>query len=305
MKKKLASAIIILLFILQLFIACGGENRPDDETSRQYAEEQTAEVLDPNARINKKDSLPADLNFNGQEIRILKRANNQWELDFPNELNGDIVNDAVYDKNIRVQERLNVKFKLGVCPRGDEFSGTIEDIRIICLSGDDVYDLISMNLNMICTYGTSPTTPFFMDLSSMPYLDLEQPWWNTRTIKEISHDGKSYNLVFGDSSFTLISYTTCVFYNKHIYNNYYGDPDELYKIALDGKWTYDVFADKCKEMYEDLNGDGVADVSDQFGLQFDWYIFNNYMLGSSDARMSSRDSEGIVQIDMDMNRLTT
>jgi len=300
--KKLFALTLVLLFIFQILTACGeGEANPDISGGGISGNEETEEVSDPNARINKKDNLPGDLNFDGKEIRILLSAENT--IDFPEKSTGDIVNDAVYDKNTRVQERLNVKFSYGVLPRGGDWSGALDDMRNMFLAGDDVYDLVSMAL-CYCTYG-AVTTVYYMDLAGMPYLDFDQPWWNKESILELSHDSKTIKYLIGEASLAPIVYAGATFYNKSIYNDFYSDPDELYGVALDGKWTFDVLASKCKDMYVDLNGDGIADDNDQYGMTFEWWTFYNILVGAADARRSSRDSDGIIQIDMDMNRLLT
>ncbi|MCL2517531.1 MAG: hypothetical protein FWF15_03110 [Oscillospiraceae bacterium] len=298
--KKLLTVILAVLFIIQLFIACG--NGKEEETTRVYGIEEENEVSDPNARINRKDNLPADLNFGGQEIRILLPP--YASMDFPAEATGDIVTDAVYDKNIRVQERLNVKFTYGSLPfDGQNETSIFNGLHNIFLAGDDVYDLLCIPL-YYCTY-IALTTIYYMDLQDMPYLDFEQPWWNKTSIMELSHDNESIKYLIGEVSLTTIAYAASVFYNKNMYNDVYGDPDALYGVALDGKWTLDYFGEKCRGLYLDINGDGVADPDDQYGSTFEWWTFRNVICGSSDARMTGRDTNGFVYLDMDMNRLLT
>ena len=208
--KKIYVLTIILILTLQILIACGGDGKSTADTTRPLGNDVAEETTDPNARINRKDNLPADINFDGKEIRILKRV--PTSTDFPDQSNGDVVNDVIYEKNLRVQERLNVKFNYGVLPRGDEWNGSLDELRKLFLSGDDLYDLVCMTLN-ICTYG-SLMTVYFMDVQGMPYLDFEQPWWNTNTIYELSHDGKTINYLVGEGSVSSIQYITCVFYNR-------------------------------------------------------------------------------------------
>ncbi|MCL2517532.1 MAG: hypothetical protein FWF15_03115 [Oscillospiraceae bacterium] len=301
--KKIFALLLALLFILPIVMACGDGDKtnPDISGGGISGNEETEEVSDPNARINKKDNLPNDLNFDGQEIRILLPLLNT--MDYPEKSTGDIVNDAVYDKNTRVQERLNVKFSYGELPRGGDWSGALDDMKNMFLAGDDVYDLVSMSL-AYCTYG-SVTTVFYMEMQNMPYLDFDQPWWNKGSMLDISHDNKTIKYLVGEASLSSLAYAGAVFYNKNMYNDVYGDPDSLYGIALDGKWTFDYLSEKCKGLYVDVNGDGVADGDDQYGMTFEWWTFYNILCGAGDARRSSRDSDGIIQIDMDLNRLLT
>ena len=57
------------------------------------------------------DELPDDLDYNQDEIVILSRYREGWtsgEIAVP-ELTGEEVNDAVYERNRTVEDRLNVK----------------------------------------------------------------------------------------------------------------------------------------------------------------------------------------------------
>ena len=108
---------LLTLMILTAFVACNSDtanNTPDvspgsgdPDTPAQQEEEQAEEI---------KDSLPDDLDFNGEIINIHVRGNDDSMLEFYSEgENGDIVNDVIYRRNATVEDRLNVN--INVIPR--------------------------------------------------------------------------------------------------------------------------------------------------------------------------------------------
>ena len=54
-----------------------------------------------------------------------------WTVD---ELNGNIVNDAIYARNRRVEDMYNIYMT--------EVSATLDDVRKSVLSGEDEYDIV-------------------------------------------------------------------------------------------------------------------------------------------------------------------
>ena len=63
-----------------------------------------------NGRSEVKDSLPDDLDFGGATLHFYTRGGDRDTLmEFEaEELNGEVVNDAVYARNLAAQERLNI-----------------------------------------------------------------------------------------------------------------------------------------------------------------------------------------------------
>ena len=99
MMKALNRAISLILAAAAASLAgCG--NTSDDvaptTTDTEAAEETTSDRI---------DSLPADLDFDGATVNILWWEENN---EFSEELNGEVVNDALYERDINVESRLNV-----------------------------------------------------------------------------------------------------------------------------------------------------------------------------------------------------
>jgi uncharacterized membrane protein len=58
------------------------------------------------------------------------------------DLDGDVVNDAIYQRNLKVSERFNIKFDYFSFPNTAEYPGTMTKV---INAGDDVFDMVSLH----------------------------------------------------------------------------------------------------------------------------------------------------------------
>ena len=107
MKAKQALSLLLILSSLITAASCGSEP-PDDNMS--LTDESTDESSAPE-ETTISDSLPSDLDFGGETFTMLVNGSVGAPEFFVDEQDGDVVNDAIYNRNARVSERLNVNFK--------------------------------------------------------------------------------------------------------------------------------------------------------------------------------------------------
>ena len=115
MTKKVLSLILAVLMILPMAVACAetpteGETTTAGPTAITTAPAASEEIPEETEFTSK--TLPADLKFNGETVTILSRdasfvSDELWVDD----QNGSMVNDAIYKRNEKVMEQLNVKFE--------------------------------------------------------------------------------------------------------------------------------------------------------------------------------------------------
>ena len=119
---KRMMALMLAILMLASIVACGGKTEdPAATTTAQggdaadtttAATEQTyADPKDDPANYDAngywKDDLPEDLNFNGDVVSVLnwKAEENEFEI---LEQTGTLVDDAIYQRNMIIEERLGV-----------------------------------------------------------------------------------------------------------------------------------------------------------------------------------------------------
>ena len=106
------SALVLALLMLPLSACSSGteeQNTASADTTLAAEVTESATESTETGRADVKDNLPADLNLGGEVINILGRnADNIMKFDIVGTDNsGEIVYDAVWERNARVKERLN------------------------------------------------------------------------------------------------------------------------------------------------------------------------------------------------------
>ena len=265
MKKQLLCLMAALLQCSCILGSCGGESAETSAMEETIPQETGAVIPEEttNGREDYKDSLTETMDFSGASIRLLTRSGDaDVKMEFySEELTGDVVNDAVFQRNLDVETRLNVTMELILCDSVTKHLGTASLIKESVTAGSDDYELISNAL-----YDSVPLTMknYFLDLNSLEYLDFTQPWWNKSLLEMTQWNGKNY-LAMGELSQTMISGAFCMFFNKNLFEEYFPDGPSLYEVVLEEKWTLDTMTEYCTVVYSDTNGNGTPDEGDTFG----------------------------------------
>ncbi len=297
MKKATLRKISLLLCLLMLgsTTACGGtaeETAPAADTP-----ETTSAETEPTetTREDVSDGLP-EKKWGGQDFRILAPDYLPDDL-IAEEQSGALINDAVYNRNLVVEERFDVNLAAD-CTAA--YSDLTQNIKKNTLAGDSFADLILQHM-IDCANLASQN--LFMDWNEVPHIDVTKPWWLTSVAESLSVAGKSY-LIIGSISPYYTSHNYVVYFNKALATDY-GIGDELYDTVLDGTWTIDKYASLVSEKYRDLNGDGQKGEDDFYGLAAQVTSYATPFLYSFGEMTISRDENGIPYLDMNQEKITS
>ena len=292
MKKNI---IPLLLAVCVALASCQGEVPAEKSTAKteNVSGGQPSSVTDEvkTGREYIKDSIPDDIDLGGAEIGIYCRdGNNEIDVESATE---DIINDAVYDRARRVEERLKCKIKMH--ESGSDQVQLANAIRTIIKSESDDCDLICVPRYHEMALAAEG---YFYNVYECPQIDLTAPWWQKGFTEAATLlDNKVY-LISGTASITSVTNAGGILINKNIYEEKVGDVNELYKTVIDRKWTLDELVKACKDVYADVNGDGNRDNGDLYGLimtpntaMVDWY-------NALGVELSSKGSDGLPYISM-------
>lgn len=223
-------------------------------------ESETAAAAKPDLIEQRKgisDDLPVT-DMNGFCFRMYLWSNDAVDSFTPEELNGDMVNDAIYNRKIGLEERFNTVLQ------GDNSGeeGSVKHtnaLKNLILSGDDTYHLTQMHSmegpNLSLQNG-------LYNLQNVPHIDLTKPWWPAFMVEELSLMGQLY--VFNNQLTTnFINGSIVFFFNRDLIEQY--DLENPYDIMESGAWTYDRMQKLIAGTHTDLNGDGVQDAGDRYG----------------------------------------
>ncbi|MBR5365438.1 MAG: extracellular solute-binding protein [Clostridia bacterium] len=301
--KKLLCLLLALLMMLPAFVSCSGgtENAKNEENAEAQTpsgegapaaetEEAPAENVDVNGYL--KDDLP-ELDFGGQTVSVLFWSdveNAEFDVE---EMNGEIVNDAICQRNIDVEDRLKIDYNwVGTPGNNGSKDKYVAVAQASVQAGDGAYDIYAAYSR---TIGASVVNCLTRTLQDSPYIDYEKPWWPDNLLEEsLIHDRLYF--VSGDISTNVLHMMYCIYYNKQLLEDYnLPVPTDM---VFEGTWTVDKLVEMTNDAYRDLNGNGKVDVNDGFGFTLVDFHNDAFYTGSG-LRLVEKDPDEILKISED------
>ena len=275
MKKQL-SILLLLAMMLSAFSGCS-ETTTAEETeaadpTAQTTEAETVETEEETMYLP--DDLPADLTYDGTTVTTFGWSGPSLVEFYVEEQNGEVVNDAIFARNLAVEERLEITLEYFLEPGAyDQRNTWVNAISNSITAGDGAYD-ISAGYSMA---GASLAAKgMCLDLTQLNYLDFDKPWWPSTLLDEATCGGKLY-FCSGDISTYMIYYLYGVYFNQEILLE--NELESPYDLVQSGTWTLDKMSEMSSGVYVDLNGDGVQGFEDRLGyitysIYVDPYFFS-------------------------------
>ena len=267
---RILSLLLALMMVLSLFVAC--DNTPE-ETSKKPAEStKTTDDDDPRQQI--KDTVPTDLDYNGQTVTFFVRDESdllKYELACEELLN-DTLFDAIHYRNIDVETRLGVKIRtIGQSGAWGQHTAWNETLSTAVLTNSGDFHGCAFYLSQGSALAKDG---IYYNLFSLTedtgdgYLNFEKPWWNQSITDELAVYGSMF-FAGGSLTITETSGGICLFFNRDLFNELFPEERDvaLYQLVRDGKWTADKMAAYVAEGWTDVNSNGVIDEGDIVGTR--------------------------------------
>lgn len=234
----------------------GGNNTVSETVTVTESQEQPLEIKD----------------YGGYVFKILSLASIGPDYAFStDEENGEVFNDAIFRRNMKIEEAYNVTIS-DESSLGD-FNEVINRLRECILADSDDYDTAAGQIGWLSALISEKG---LIGWDGNEYLDMEKPCWDATANDSMSIMKRHYFLV-GDISMTYSNSTYVTFFNKKLIGDY--NLEDPYKLVSDGKWTIDKTYEMAKSAGDDIDGNSVMDVNDQWGLLFT--AFTNQMYSAS------------------------
>ena len=257
MNRKILSAILLMSLILSA--SCGSAPTDGAVTSKEQLTESTEIEETTEARIE--PDLP-DTKWEGYQFRVLTKGdtNVHWKSKdiAATEENGDVINDAVYKRNMKIYDRFGVEMVDIPSPNGTW--DLTAPLRKSVMAASDDYDMVASGFNDAVK--NLSTEGMLMELHNVPYMDLSKPWYDQNANEQLSIEGKLFATA-GDMILMDNEATLCVLFNKKLAEDY--ALEGFYEMVKNGKWTIDKMTEFSKLTAKDLDGDGTMGEKDQWG----------------------------------------
>ena len=249
--------ILFLLTAALLLSASCGEASVDGKTTTPDSSGDDIKESDSAANETELSDDLGKYDFGGRTFSIYTRTT---PLFYPyldrQEATGDTIDDAVYNRNRKLEERFNFSF--------DEqyYDYTVEGNdapRKLLLAGDDTYQLYVGRCVHMFNYASEG---YFYKIDDLTAINTEKPYWNSQLYDNLSI-GNAHYFAVGDFNISAFDFTHVLLFNKKMIDDL--NLGDIYSTVLDGKWTFDRFGEMSRAAVSDVNGDSVMDENDQYG----------------------------------------
>lgn len=285
--KRITAVVII---IASLLTSCSVTHETTDSLTQSDSD---IEVSSSEETTALEPDLP-EADFDGYNCRFLVR--NEEHIIFAAKdiyaeiETGDIINDAVYRRNVKIEDKYNFKITQNAVLNPGTY------IQKLISANEDAYDVlieasyISVNL---------AAKKMIVDLNTVPYLDFTKPWWDASMTEELSIGNKRYcnmgELIISDNDGTW-----AVLFNKNMINDY--NMENPYDLVNNKTWTIDKMHEMSKIVAKDINNDDKMSVfDDQFGYATEPYnIF--VMISGAGERIATKGDDDYPVLTMNTPR---
>ena len=299
---RIIAIICACLLLVPCFIGCADTKDPTETTEAAQTQgpiqgEVGEETADPNLDKDGfwKDNLPTDLNYN--EIVTILYWKDVERVEFEvleEEVGVDMVKDAVYNRNLAVQDRLGVTFEW-IGENGD--NGDRKSFLTYtqnAYSGGTFYDIIatySRTSAMLCTSG------LLQDLNDIEnsYINTAQPWWPKSMLETCSIDDSLF-FVSGDISTNILHFMYAIYYNMDLLKNL--QMEDPIALVDNKEWTIDKLIEMTAGLYNDEDQSGDPSGGDFYGFSSSYFHLDAFYTGSG-LRLVEDDPDNILKISED------
>lgn len=282
--KKLLTLMLVLVLILGIFVSC-----------KQKTPASTA-----NTDLTGDFSYvwPSNLDYSGyggESFRILtwgSTGGDHWsayEFCYDESLQGDIVNDAVLERDKKLEEKLDIKIEYVEQQKGDDM---LAYTRNTINAGSDDFDVASVSIEQA---GALAQEGLLLDLYDYAdILNLNEDYWNPDSNQRLSVGNHLY---FAINDLTLVDKqaTWAVFFTKGMvekFNLCEGYENGLYSMVTEGDWTIEAMYNMVKKVSQDTNGDGVMGLDDTYGHIGENWNYTFLMIGCG-SQVTHKDSNDL------------
>ena len=273
---RVLALILATLTLLAVVVACDQGGSSDEGGSVENSE------YDINGRLN--DNLPGDLNYKGEKVNVMYWSDVE-NLEFEVEsVTGNNVSDAIFDRNNRIEDRLNVELVWNGVPGNiNNRTAFVRQVQAYADAGTGSADIIASYSQ---TGGTLAVQGLLIDLATIKdsYVDLDMPWWPSQMVETVSFgnaQGTSYYFLTGDISTNVLHMMHCLYINKDLLTRLDGNINDIYQMVYDGTWTLDALIELTSGVYSDLDTLPGKSAGDRFGLVGRSYVLDAFYIGSN------------------------
>ncbi|MHB1454238.1 MAG: ABC transporter substrate-binding protein [Saccharofermentanales bacterium] len=191
------------------------------------------------------------------------------------------------DQRLEKYDRIQTDYNCTITAVPLNADSFFEKINSSVMAGDKYADFIEVDF---MRYQVLNNNKALLPLNQIEGFDVAQEKFFSRFTTAYTDDaGSAYGVQYQLPDLISSGLGTMIFFNKTLLEKY--NLESPYDLFKDDKWTFDKFAEMCRTLTKDLNGDNELD---QWGMgTIDWH-YNNFekpMLFANNASIIEKNSE--------------
>ncbi|MBE6621162.1 MAG: hypothetical protein E7625_07370 [Ruminococcaceae bacterium] len=254
--------LVLVLFIVATagitLMSCG-DNSSDQSGGSSNSDGTSNNVDDIYAAYNIPDSLPSR-SFGNDQFTIICQDEDMIQFFFVEEMDGSIVDKAVYKSVAAVEERFDV----------DVSAYTVTNHQVIkngIITQDGSFDFAFM---LDVTSSGYSLENLFTNLYDLESLDFSKPWWPDPSVEALTFQNKMY-LGSSTMSYLGLGQTFLTYFNKTIFDD--NGIEYPYEAVFNGEWYMEDMIEIAEMFYTDTQENDIKDADDIYGFLAEYRFF--------------------------------
>jgi hypothetical protein len=292
-----ALALMLAIFTVAVMLVACAQTGKGDETSGSPDRTTTPEGTDSEtvAESKEEDDKPEVIDTNGYDYFIYCKDNKLWFEMYACEAGtatGDIISDALYAretyienlyncnitmiKDSKIADKLEINHDVGG-PDAEHLAD------IVFTSGKDTLNLALKGI--------------FENVLKLENLRIGNSYWDQNIQKEYLLSESLFCLE-GDINVRDDLRTMQVTYNKKLYEDYNLDDTygSIYDLVRNYKWTFETMMTMCRDLYQDVDGDGYQGMKDIYGILSEGTAPYYFFLGSGKKPVTNDNGKIVINL---------
>ena len=217
-----------------------------------------------------------NLDYDGEPVRILYGSDAKRN-EFDADISGEIIDDAVFARNMTVEDLLDVKLEWkGVASNASHATEYVRYAETMHAAGEPCYIYAATRRAM----SQMLMNDLLLSLTSVEnlFIDLSKPWYPETLNKDLSIEGTCFYIT-GDISVNTLLQMNAIFYNKAVAKRF--ERPIFEDLVREGRWTLDALIENSKGVYIDEDASGTKTGGDMYGFtQATYFDTDAFYFGS-------------------------
>lgn len=297
MKKRIIAALLVLCMLSVCLVSCGGGNDKPVITKAPTGEQGSKEDEPSKWDDVNFDGTTLYINLNEYVFSAVTKAGTEHSNKFlvgPDDYTTDAVQNAVYERNTKVQNKLGIDVKYSYEGSLAANIPPVIDGWVLAATEDTPDIVVTMNYALVRA-ALSGNLRNALGKTEDNYFDFSDSHWYYDFMKATSLSNDKIYALSSDYFIDEFRMAFVTLVNNDLYNEIFaneGGVDTLYETIEAGDWDYDELSRTAQMAYVDAGTVGQQDDEDTFGVAADSTMSTRAMFYSSGLDIFQYDESG-------------